>query len=74
MSLVQRNLHLLVDRPLRFQGDKVAEASRQRHEGPAANRWIAMRFFDPAAGKQIAQRGGKTIWMAGADCARCSRP
>lgn len=51
------------DRPLRFTGELLAEASSKRHEGPASNRWQELRLYRSAAGKLIAQRIGRTIWV-----------
>jgi hypothetical protein len=55
------------DRPLRFTGEIIAEASSRGIRGPSQNRWQELTLYRTAGGKMIARRVGRTQWQGERD-------
>ncbi len=54
-------------RPLEFEGDKLAEATTKNHAGKERNRWHEITIWKTKSGKYVAAIAYKTRWEGEAD-------
>lgn len=51
------------DRPLKFNGELVAEVGGKWHAGAEQNRWYEIRVYRTAGGKYVVEVAYETMWQ-----------
>jgi len=56
------------DRPLKFNGELVAEVGGKWHAGVEQNRWHEIRVYMTASGKYVVEIAYETMWQGEDSC------